>query len=211
MEGYFEVDDLKKSEVQKRYIRKSKVARAISGVFLAEFLAFTIVFAIYGLGLKDTFIIQDVTTTDYGRKNLLLVWTILVIVDLIILVSWFTVKMIVNSILGRYIMQRLNESLMITDDIIEYRYLKVEGLTFSDRIIVQIPVDSIKKIKINRDISKVELFEVRSSEFYENSSQKKTQAPENDEEGSSYVFFDYFEPGLIEFFEQKYGDRLVME
>jgi hypothetical protein len=174
-------------------------------------MIFTIVFAVYGIGLENTFIVKDVTSSDYGRKNLLLVWIVLITVDIIILFLWFIQRLVVNGIFGKFIKQRINESLIISDEIIEYGYQNLVGSTSSDRVIVRIPTNSIKQIKVSRDIYKLEIVGLLSSKYYENYSQKKTRAPKNNYKEGSFVLFDYFNPGLMDFLEMNYADKVEVE
>ena len=211
MERLFSVDDLKKTKLQKKYIRTNKSATAISVGFLVAFLLFTIAFSVYGFGRENSFLVQDVTSSDYGKKNLVLVWFVLITVDIIIMFLWFVQKLVVSGIFGRFIKQRINESLIISSDVIEYGYQNLVGATASDRVIVRVPIDSIRQIKINQEIARIELCGLVSSKYYENYSQKKTRAPKNYYKEGSLVIFDYFEPGLIEFFKKNYAKKVEVE
>jgi Flp pilus assembly pilin Flp len=208
MEKIFYVDGLKKANIQKKYIKTSKGATALSIGLLATFIIFTIVFAVYGFGNENTFLVRDVTASDYGEKNLFFVWTVLITVDIIILFLWVIQKIAVNGILGKYINQRMNESLVISDEVIEYGYQNSVGSTAGDRVIVKVPVDNIRQIKIDRSIARIELIGLISSKYYENYSRRETRAPKNNYKESSFVIFDYFEPELIEFCENHYAQKV---
>lgn len=211
MERNFSVDDVKKIKIQKKYIKTNRGVATLSLGLLAMLLIFTISFAIYGIGMKNTFLVQDVTSSDYGEKNLLLVWIVLITVDVIILFLWFIQKIVVSGIYGKFIRQRINESLIISQDTIEYGYQNLVGSTANDRVIVKIPIDSIKQIKIDREIGKIELFGLVSSKYYENYSRQKTRAPKNNYREGSFVIFDYFTPGLIEYFDKYYSKNVEVK
>ena len=211
MERLFSVDDLKKTKLQKKYIRTNKSATAISVGFLVAFLLFTIAFSVYGFGRENSFLVQDVTSSDYGKKNLVLVWFVLITVDIIIMFLWFVQKLVVSGIFGRFIKQRINESLIISSDVIEYGYQNLVGTSSGDRVIVKIPFANISTIRTDQRVKKIEILGMVSSKYYENYSQKKTRAPKNNYKEGSFVLFDYFEPGLIEFLEKNYAEKLEVK
>lgn len=207
----FSVNNYKKKQIQKQYIRTSKLASSLSFGCLGALVLFTIVFALYGFCAKNTFLVQDVTASDYGIKNIVLVWFVLVTVDIILAFLWFIQKLVINIIFGKYIAQRINESLFISDNEIEYGYQNLVGASSGDRVIVKIPFANINTIRINQKVKKIEILGLVSSKYYENYSQKKTRAPKNNYKEGIFVLFDYFEPGLIEFFEKNYADKLEVE
>lgn len=207
----FNVNNYKKKQIQKQYIRTSKLALSLSFGCLGALVLFTIVFALYGFCAKNTFLVQDVTASDYGIKNIVLVWFVLVTVDIILAFLWFIQKLVINIIFGKYIAQRINESLFISDNEIEYGYQNLVGASSGDRVIVKIPFENINTIRINQKVKKIEILGLVSSKYYENYSQKKTRAPKNNYKEGIFVLFDYFEPGLIEFFEKNYADKLEVE
>lgn len=207
----FNVDGLKKKQIQKNYIRSSKVASSLSVSFFILIGLFTVVFLIYGFGLKDTFIVQDITDSNYGLKDSVSVWFVLVTVDFILALLWFMQKLVVNIVLGKYINQRINESLIISNGEIEYGYQNLVGASSGDRVIVKIPFDNISTIRTDQRVKKIEILGMVSSKYYENYSQKKTRAPKNNYKEGSFVLFDYFEPGLIEFLEKNYAEKLEVK
>lgn len=211
MENSFNVDASKKKKIQKNYIRTNRGPTVLSIGLLSILMIFTIAFAAYGLGLKSTFLVQDVTASDYGEKNTLLVWVVLITVDIIILFLWFVQKLVINGIFGTFINQRINESLFISDKEIEYGYQNSVGASSGDRVIVRVPIHSIRQIKINRKIARVELVGLVSSKYYENYLQKKTRAPKNNYKEGSIILFDYFDPEIIKFFEGKYAEKVEVE
>lgn len=207
----FNVDGLKKKQIQKNYIRSSKVASSLSVSFFILIGLFTVVFLIYGFGLKDTFIVQDITDSNYGLKDSVLVWFVLVTVDFILALLWFMQKLVVNIVLGKYINQRINESLIISNGEIEYGYQNLVGASSGDRVIVKIPFDNISTIRTDQRVKKIEILGMVSSKYYENYSQKKTRAPKNNYKEGSFVLFDYFEPSLMEFFKKNYAEKVEVE
>lgn len=207
----FNVDGLKKKQIQKNYIRSSKVASSLSVSFFILIGLFTVVFLIYGFGLKDTFIVQDITDSNYGLKDSVSVWFVLVTVDFILALLWFMQKLVVNIVLGKYINQRINESLIISNGEIEYGYQNLVGASSGDRVIVKIPFANISTIRTDQRVKKIEILGMVSSKYYENYSQKKTRAPKNNYKEGSFVLFDYFEPGLIEFLEKNYAEKLEVK
>ena len=206
MEKSFRINELKKTKVQKKYFKTSKGAMITSIGMAVTFFAFTIAFSVYSFGMKNTFLVQNITASDYGEKNLLVIWSVLIAVDIIILFLWVIQKMVVFIIYGKYIGQRINESLTISADAIEYGYQNLVGSTASDRVIVRVPVDSIRRIKIDKKIDRIEICGLVSSKYYENYARKETRAPKNNYKEGSLVLFDYFEPGLIEFFKENYAE-----
>lgn len=211
MENVFKVDISKKKKIQKNYIKTRKGATVLSLMFMFVLVIFNVAFPIYGLGIKSTFLIQDITASDYGEKNKLIVWVVWITVDIIIFFLWFIQKIVINGIGGKFINQRINESLIISDNEIEYGYQNLSGSSVGDRVVVRVPIVGISQIKINRNIARIEVVGLVSSKYYENYSQKKTRAPKNNYKEGSLVIFDYFEPEIIKFFEENYSDRVEVE
>lgn len=207
----FSVNEYKKKQIQKKYIRASKLASSLSYGCLSALAMFTIIFALYGFCTKNTFLVQDVTASDYGTKNIVLVCFVLVTVDIILAFLWVVQNLVVNIIFGKYIAQRINESLFISGDEIEYGYQNLVGASSGDRVIVKIPFANISTIRINQRVKKIEIIGMVSSKYYENYSQKKTRAPKNNYKERIFILFDYFEPGLIEFFEKYYAEKVEVE
>lgn len=202
MQTKFAVDFSKKKEIQNNYIRKSKWPTVLSLGLLAAIVVFTVTFAVYGFGMRDTFLVQDVTASDYGQKNIVLVWVLLITVDVILLFLWFVQKLVVYEVFSKYIDQRVNESLAISDDFIEYGYQNSVGASSGDRVVVRVPLKGIREIIIDQKIHRIELIGLVSSKYYENYLQRKTKAPEDNYKEGSLVIFDYFEPGLTGFVEK---------
>lgn len=207
IERIFQINKEKKADIQRNYIESSMLVGLFSAGLLIAIIVFTVMFAMYGFGLKDTFLISDITASDYGQKNWVLVLVILITVDVILLFLWCIQKIVVWEIFGRYIDQRINESLCISNELIEYGYQNLVGSAPGDRIIVQIPVNSIRQVRIDRDLKKIEIDGMISSKYYENYAKRRTKAPEENGKEGSFVIFDYFEPELISLFTR--GDLPV--
>lgn len=199
MQTKFAVDFSKKKEIQNNYIRKSKWTTVLSLGLLAAIVVFTISFAMYGFGMRDTFLVQDVTASDYGQKNIVLVWVLLITVDVILLFLWFVQKLVVYEVFSKYIDQRVNESLTFSDDFVEYGYQNSVGASASDRVVVRVPLKSIREIIIDQKLHRIELIGLVSSKYYENYLQRNIKTQEDNYKEGSLVIFDYFEPGLTGF------------
>lgn len=199
MQTKFAVDFSKKKEIQNNYIRKSKWPTVLSLGLLAAIVVFTVTFAVYGFGMRDTFLVQDITASDYGQKNIVLVWVLLITVDVILLFLWFVQKLVVYEVFSKYIDQRVNESLTFSDDVLEYGYQNSVGASSGDRVVVRVPLKGIREIIIDQKIHRIELIGLVSSKYYKNYAQRNTKAPEDNYKEGSLVIFDYFEPGLTGF------------
>lgn len=202
MREKFAVDFSKKKEIQKQFIRKSKWPTVFSLSLLTMIVLFTIAFSVYGFGMRDTFLVQDITASDYGQKNIVLVWVLLITVDVILLFLWFVQKLVVYEVFSKYIDQRVNESLTFSDDFIEYGYQNSVGASASDRVVVRVPLKGIREIIIDQKLHRIELIGLVSSKYYENYAQRNTKEPEDNYKEGSLVIFDYFEPELTGFVEK---------
>lgn len=212
MNGYiYNVNLTKKKEIQKKYIKSNKGILALSYAILSILFLFTIFFGVYGLLVKETFIVNDVYAYNYGEKNTLFVWCVLIGVDLIIGFLWIIVKIAMYKIYGKHIIQRIHESLIISESHIEYGYQNLIDSTDEDRVIVKVPIQDIQKIKINKLFSRVEIIGKINSIYYENYINKITNANENDFKDGSLILFDYFEPGILEYFEKNHREKMEEE
>lgn len=208
MKKQFNVDIQKKKEIQNNCIRSSMGAFVLSFGIIGVLILFNIYFLYFGLIRADTFIIKDITDSAYGEKNTLLVWTILIAVDVILAFLWGIQKIAVYRIFGQYISERKNESLEIKNDVLEYGYQNAVNSYYRDRVIVQIPLADIKEILVDRRFGKMEIFGSVSSTYYEDYQNRITRAPENSFTDGSFVLFDYFDPELIRFFEERYKELM---
>lgn len=211
MDNIFYVDLENKKKLQKRFIKSNKSTTILSFGIWGILLIFSIIFAVYGLGMKNTFLVQDLTATNYGEKNFLLIWTILITVDVVILFLWFIQRIAVNGVLGKNNSQRVNESLIISQDVLEYGYQNSVGASSGDRVVVTIPLNKIEQIKINKMLGMIELRGCISSKYYENYAKKQTRAPKDNYKNGSFIVFDYFQPGLIEYFKNNYAGKVEVE
>lgn len=207
----FEIDLMKKKEVQKKLIKSKKKAAFFSNGMMAFIVLFSVVFFVYGLLVKDTFVVHDIYAYNYGEKNRWLVWCILLGTDLVLVFLWVIFKLVIYRICGKYISERVNESLIISDANVEYGYQNLVGSTDVDRVIITLPVRDIKKVKINRQSECVEICGLVSSVYYDNYKNKETRALKDKFEEGTLILFDYFKPGIIKFFEKNYKEIVEVE
>lgn len=198
----FKPDLNKKSYIQERYYHSLKEWMALSYGIIAIAVLYTIIFAIYGFAIEDTFLILLPTDIGYGTKNTFLVWTILITTDLILAFLWVIQYMIgYDGVAGRYMSQRANETLLIDESYIEYRYQNATGATPGDRVVVRIKRDTISRIRINRENARIEITGLRCNVYYDNYARRRTRADVNDFQDGTFVVFDYFTPELIPYLE----------
>lgn len=209
MEKVFNVNIYEKNRLHKCYIKSKKWPKIISHSILALIVIFTICFLIYAFGYKDSFLIWNTYDTDYGKKDLILIWGLLIGGDFILAFLWLVQYLVIQvRILGKEIRMKVNESLLVVDSVFEYGYQNAFEATAGDRVVVRIPIEKIEKIKINKDIRRVEFFCSYNSMYYENYKRGITRANPNKFHEGSYVLFDYYEPGLIYFLEINMPEKI---
>ena len=199
----FTVDRFRKKKIQKNYLHSRKGWMALSYGLLSVIVLFTIIFTIYGFGIKNTFLIYDPSDTAYLTKDTLLVWLILLTGDFILVFLWLVQYKLANGISGKYIGQRVNESLIISDTLIEYGYQNAVGQVPGDRIVITLRLQTIREINIDKTLSRVEIWadEIRSVYYDRFSDGVKMTRADGKYEAASFVAFDYFEPSLIKYIE----------
>lgn len=206
----FNVDKQKKRMVHKTYLRSRRGWMALSCGIIIFFTLFNIIFAVYGFADKSTFPVMDPMASDYGQKNMLFVWTVLIAVDVIVVFLWFIQHIIAVGITGIYSVQRINESLSAEEKYIEYCYQNAIGRSPGDRVVVRMPTDKVREIRIYKKDHMVEIYGEMSSVYYDDYAKRKTRANVDDFEESTFTIFDYFSPGLIPYLRETYNDRVRM-
>lgn len=192
-----QVDLAKKDKTQREYFRSCKGWLTLSYGIVIFFILFNVLFGLYGLVKKDTFIVKDIYDSGYGLKDTLLVWVIIIAVDVILVFLWFIQHILAIGITGKYIIQRVNENLFINESYIEYSYQNAVGASPGDRVVVKIPLDSINSMIITENIRKIEIVGKICSVYYDNYVHRKTRTKPDDFEEGVFVIFDYFVPELI--------------
>lgn len=157
------------------------------------------------LVIKDTFLVGDVTTLDYGMKNSVPVWGILIIVDAILVYLWFMLHSAASGIAEKYI-RRINETLIISHDYIVYEYQDLVGSNSDDRVVIKVPVSRIDTVLIDDTVSKIVIVGDICSVYYDNYSNRKTQ----EHKKGSLVLFDYFTPELIVFLKENFSKKVTV-
>lgn len=196
----FKINLDRKKELHKNYIRSKKGLSALSIGLLLALVLFTICFLGYGLALKDTFVVQDVTSYLYGEKNTFLIGCIVVTVDFILLFLWVIQKIAAKRITGKYLSERINESLIIDNNVLEYGYQNFAGSTAGDRVVVKIPLSNIINIQYYEKQCKLQIRGEICSMYYEDYMHKKTRAKEEYKEGE-LTLFDYFDPSIARYLQ----------
>ena len=141
----YNINLLKKNEIHKKYIKSNKSILILSYGIIIILILFDFLFGLYSFVLEDTFVVQDIYAYNYGEKNYTVIWCVLITVNLIVGFLWIVLKISVYRIYGKYISERINESLIINDFNIEYGYQNLIGSTNIDRVIVRIPIQDIKR------------------------------------------------------------------
>ena len=191
-------DIQKKKQIHKNYLKSKKIIYALPYVILALALVFSIVLLIYGFGNDTAFIVSDNTDSDFGKKNIMLLCFILGTVDIILAFFFIVIKIAIYRIVGKSISERVNESLLIKKDCIEYGYQNYAGAFDGDRVVVRIPFAYISKITYNSSTKEIIISGKYSSKYYEDYKTKYTRADDLLISGN-FAIFDYFEPSLIDF------------
>lgn len=194
----FNVDKNKKKKLHKQYIRSKPLLYLAGNLLLAVMVLFTAVFCIYSLTSDTAFLVRDMMEDDYGQKNKLLIGFVVVTVDIVLVFLWVVFKLVIKRVTGKNISERVNETLIWKDSILEYGYQNFAGATRWDRIIVRIPVDRMEKITYQSKLGRLQFTGPVSMVYYDDYEKKLTDIKEK-YENQTVVLFDYFNPSLYIF------------
>lgn len=187
-----------KTQLHKNYIKSKKIWYILPYIMIILAIVFSIVLMIYGIGNEDAFIVNDVTDTDFGKKNMMILFFIIGTVDIILVFGYVVTRIVIKRITGRYISERVNETLLIRNDCFEYGYQNYVGSANGDRVVVRIPFSCISKIIYSNTTKEIVFTGKYSSKYYEDYKTETTRADDqlflND-----FIIFDYFEPSLIDY------------
>lgn len=190
------VNKQEKKQLHKKYLKSKKVTYILPYIMIILAVIFSICLLIYGFGNENAFIVNDVTDTDFGKKNMMLLYFILGTVDIIFLFGYMVIRIATNRITGKNISERVNETLLIKNDCIEYGYQNYAGSVDGDRVVVQIPFRYISKITYSNTTKEIVFKGKYSSKYYEDYKTKETRADDK-LFSDDFIIFDYFEPSLI--------------
>lgn len=191
------VNKQQKKKIHKNYLKSYKVIYIIPYIMIILAIVFSIGLLIYGFGNENAFIVNDATDTDFGKKNIMLLFFILGTVDIVLAFLYLIIKITTKRISGRNISERINETLLIKNDCIEYGYQNYAGAVDGDRVIVQLPFRYINKITYNNTTKKTVFMGKYTSKYYEDYKIKTTRADDT-LFSDDFIIFDYFEPSLID-------------
>ena len=190
------VNKQQKKKLHKNYLKAHKVLYILPYIMIILAILFSIGLLIYGFGNENAFIVRDVTDSDFGKKNMMLLFFILGTGDIILTFLCLVLKITTNRISGRNISERINETLLIKNDCIEYGYQNYAGSIGGDRVVVQIPFRYIKKIIFNNATKETVFKGKYTSKYYEDYKTKTTRADDT-LFSDDFIIFDYFEPSLV--------------
>lgn len=194
----FKVNLARKKELQKRDLKNKPVLYWLPSLFILLAGVFTAGFLIYSLTLEDSFVSVNEMDYNYGEKNYLLIWTILVTVDLLLILFYVFSKLFIRKFTGKYFSERVNESLLLKDNMLEYGYQNYAGSVRGDRVIVKLPLNRLQQATYQKSVEKIVLKGMLNSVYYENYASKETRADTSSFEPGVLVLFDYFEPSLYQ-------------
>ena len=191
------VNKQQKKKIHKNYLKSYKVIYIIPYIMIILAIVFSIGLLIYGFRNENAFIVNDATDTDFGKKNIMLLFFILGTVDIVLAFLYLIIKITTKRISGRNISERINETLLIKNDCIEYGYQNYVGAVDGDRVVVQLPFRYINKITYNNATKKTVFMGKYTSKYYEDYKTKTTRADDT-LFSDDFIIFDYFEPSLID-------------
>ena len=191
-----EVDPKKKKQIHKNYAKTNKVLYALPYIMLVAAALLTIFLLVYGYGNKDAFIVQDVTDSDFGKKNFMLLYFIIGTADVILLFLFAVIRTAVYGVYGRCISWRVNEMLSVGEGCLEYSYQNHDSTSDRDRVEVVIPFSEIRWVSFEEKTKKVVFNGKYSSMYYEDYQKGETRADDILLDGE-FIIFDYFDPSLV--------------
>lgn len=197
----FKINLKKKQQIHKKYIKSNKIFGILSKGLIAVIIIFNVCFLIYGFGFSSTFVVSNVFSYQYGQKNIALIVCITAGVNAILLFLWLIQKIVVKEVTGRFISQRINESLAAENGYLEYGYQNFAVSHEGDRVVIRIPLDKIYKIGYDEKIQKIQITGLMCSRYYDDYLRRKTRAKEEYDK-DIFITFDYYEPPLIQYLQE---------
>lgn len=188
MKKKLKIDLEKKKEVHKEYIKTTQFANR-PRVLLIVAAIFTVILLVYGFAFENTFIMD-------GEKDAILIWGIIMMVDIILVFLWVITKIAIFRGTGKYISERVNESLILEDSVLKYGYQNFAGATEEDRVVVTLSLEQ-NHITYNPLIKQLTFEGTLNSTYYDNYQTRETRADGEMKQGT-FVLFDYFKPSLVD-------------
>ena len=120
-----------------------------------------------------------------------------ILMFLILSVSSFFTPMFINRF---YCSSRRKEELIVSDDIIQYKYKIRDQIIFTEKHLITIKFSEIDHIEYNSETEKIELFGKFADKCIYNSKDDELSKPAEIE---YFVIHDYFEDSIKDIFESK--------
>lgn len=182
------IDERKKKEIHDNEIHNSRIS-----------LFPKIVIVVW---IVSTIAVLIVTLKASEETYKLIGWCTLAFIIIFGFTMLIVAQIAVKRITGKYLSERINESMVLNGSTLEYGYQNFADHTPLDRVVIKIPLENLSSVKIDRKRKKVELRGKICQMYYDNYLTGETRAKEEYTD-RTVILFDYFEPSLIETLERE--------
>ena len=167
---------------------------------IITFLTFAVptIFVIYAY-TSSGFVWQNSLYSAAGSKNHMFIWTVGITILIVIGMFAIILKLLLKSLAGKTINERIDEGLFIENDILTYGYrLKMQSYR-SERVLVTIPLNDCR-YSIDKTKKEIKFTGKIFSQFYTDYS--KNEINGKGDYINEFILYDYFSPSLINFLDE---------
>ncbi len=199
---YFSINEARKKQIGQLLLHQpgaaNKVLKASKGVLWGG-LALALILLAVNLAVPSRHL---VTIRDVEQKDYLTI----VFNSITIAVVGGVVSILLRALGGnlgsRDAGERVDEELMLVGDRLRYTFRTKHITPTNGRNLIVIPLGDIRHIEYDAHLSKLTLYGRFSSDAYLDYSREGFQEPASGNL-SEFVFYDYFDPSLLAFFQRK--------
>ena len=183
----FKVDETKKKQIHKDLYKRSKITIFLY-VWVVLWLVINIIWTVYTMRPDSWMLVYD---SEIGlHKDWYIAWGVFAFINIIFPTLYIILRIARWRVTGRELSERINESLRLEGEILEYGYQNFAGHTSIDRVVVWIK-DWDAKINGDKIIFRGKI----KQKYYDDYLKMETRAPDEYVDGK-WILYDYFEPAL---------------
>lgn len=196
------VDLQKKKELTRLVIRNTKklnAIRIISKIFGLLSVVLSIIFLAVNLIFPE---LNEVNVNGVPTMNMFSVISNTALIFVICFFIAIIVHYLLGNLSGKDMNERSCESLIFGDDSIRYIFRTRYETALEDRIVFSIPYNNVNTCEYNKDLQRIKIKGVFSSDVVENYEENSFFEPGSKNQ-KEIVIYDYFNPGLVKLLETK--------
>lgn len=201
---FFSVNPSKKRKIEKQLSKKNapKTLFWLSRILSATMILAPCCFCAYAYLIDDGFVYRLDRYGTVGEKNTLLILTISGAIFSVFLILTAVFTTLTKAIANQNTLYRMGESLCFDGDILRYSYKNFMHATPSDMVVVKLRMDETMRVQCDSDLAELSFHGSISSVYYEDY-QRGITSGEEKYVVRDFAIYDYFEPTLQKFLEQK--------